>query len=282
MSVQATSWVWDHSKAQGVGLLVMLAIADAANKEGAASMQSVPTIAKMARTSPRHVSRCIAALLEMGELEKTGTSARYSTSVYRLPGMGTDPVYPTPDTMSGGPDDTPDAQVTPPLTSETSTPDPQVTQPQRTPQVTNPSPSAGDVEVPDVPSPAGDEQEKPGPVQPNENIPDLFEEWWAHWPVKVSKGAAQKAFTTALNKKAEYPVIKAGLVAAILEWRQTGKLVKKGDRWVAADPSHFPHASTWLNAERWADEHPDLGVQVGTDHENGGDSWMRRTPENTI
>lgn len=87
MSVQATSWVWDHSQAEGNARLVLLAIADAANREGCRSYQSAATIAAMCRLSARTVQRQIAGLMESGEVEIEGRSGRSGTNSYRLPGV---------------------------------------------------------------------------------------------------------------------------------------------------------------------------------------------------
>lgn len=88
MSVQATTWVWEHSLAAGTDRLVLLAVADAANREGEGSWQSVETLARMARVSPRTVQRALKSLEALGELEATGTHGRYQTRVYRLSRMG--------------------------------------------------------------------------------------------------------------------------------------------------------------------------------------------------
>lgn len=105
MSVQATNWVWEHSTSKGNSRLVLLAIADAANREGKKSWQSAATIADMCKISSRTVQRCIAELLESGELQKDGVMGEFHTNVYSLPGVLTGeplrqndvPRYDTPD-----------------------------------------------------------------------------------------------------------------------------------------------------------------------------------------
>lgn len=84
MSVQATTWVWNYSQAEGNARLVLLAIADGANREGKHSCQSVPTMAEMCKLSERTVQRKITELIGIGELVKVGTSGRYGTHVYDL------------------------------------------------------------------------------------------------------------------------------------------------------------------------------------------------------
>jgi hypothetical protein len=280
VSVQATTWVWEHSKAENAGLLVMLAIADSANREGAAAMQSVPTFAKMCRISDRHVARCIVKLLEMGELEKTGVSQRYGTTVYRLPRMGADPRYPTPD-LEVTPDNpsTPDIGERGPLTSDPSTPDPQVTQPQETtPGTTTPS------------SPVGDDEGRDDSKTSAPGVDALFTDWWRYYPKKVSKKEARTAFEKAL-KRTTFEVLRAGLVASVKTWRLEGRVVVEGVgealtvKLAAGTPEKrelakgVPHAATWLNKDRWEDEHE---AATATPTNEGGQPWMHRTPANTI
>jgi hypothetical protein len=71
VSVKATTWAWEHSKASGNARLVLLAIADAADQQGANAWPSQATIASMCRISVRTVRRLVAELVELGELEVT-------------------------------------------------------------------------------------------------------------------------------------------------------------------------------------------------------------------
>lgn len=87
MSVQATTWVWEHSQAEGNARLVLLAIADAANREGENAWISANTIAKMCRIGHRTAQRKIAELMESGELEKMGSRGEKQATVYRIPGV---------------------------------------------------------------------------------------------------------------------------------------------------------------------------------------------------
>lgn len=74
-------------------------------------------------------------------------------------------------------------------------------------------------------------------------INDHFEDFWAAYPRKVAKGNARKAFAAAM-KKATIEEISAGLN------KQLAALSKK-------ERQYIPHASTWLNGERWNDEPTD-------------------------
>ena len=74
---------------------------------------------------------------------------------------------------------------------------------------------------------------------------DHFEDFWAAYPRKIGKGNARKAFEKAM-KRASVDEIAAGLN------RQLPALSSK-------EQQYIPHASTWLNGERWNDE-PDTNT----------------------
>lgn len=69
---------------------------------------------------------------------------------------------------------------------------------------------------------------------------DHFADFWAAYPRKIGKAKAQKAFVAAM-KKATIEQISSGLNS------QLPALSTKEQKFI-------PHASTWLNAERWNDE----------------------------
>lgn len=65
-----------------------------------------------------------------------------------------------------------------------------------------------------------------------------FPDFWAAYPRKVGKGAAEKAFAAAIAKGASVADIAAGL---------------NRQRW-PADAQFIPHPATWLNQSRWQDD----------------------------
>ena len=67
-----------------------------------------------------------------------------------------------------------------------------------------------------------------------------FHQFWSAYPRKVGKGQAQKAYAKAI-RKAEPEVILARLEV----WKASKDFPEIG---------FVPHASTWLNGERWLDE----------------------------
>ena len=68
---------------------------------------------------------------------------------------------------------------------------------------------------------------------------DGFDIFWSYYPRKVGKGAARKAWKTALKKTS--PTI---LQESALLYQLT----------CPKDSQYIAHPSTWLNAERWLDE----------------------------
>lgn len=67
-----------------------------------------------------------------------------------------------------------------------------------------------------------------------------FDVFWSKYPRKVGKPAAKKAYRGA-RKKTDATTIYQGLVMHIPYWQARNEI------------EFVPHASTWLNQERWAD-----------------------------
>ena len=77
-----------------------------------------------------------------------------------------------------------------------------------------------------------------------------FDRFWQLYPRRVSRKAAEKAWLkigAEQNRDLFVEIIK-GLRRSIVYWQQKGTA-----------PEFIPHASTWLNQERWTDE---LGVTI--------------------
>ena len=85
MCVYASRAVWNNSKSRGSSRLVLLCIADHVNTESGTAYPSLDTIAEETCVSRRQVSRAIADLEAMGEIEvlHKGNGRGYST-VYRI------------------------------------------------------------------------------------------------------------------------------------------------------------------------------------------------------
>ncbi len=101
MSVQASSWVIEHSKHKGSSLLVLLMIANHAHADGTNAFPSLQTLARECRMSLRQISRIVDALEKSGELRVERSGGRLSHR-YALPLMqrGQDVVSDNPDILS--------------------------------------------------------------------------------------------------------------------------------------------------------------------------------------
>ena len=71
-------------------------------------------------------------------------------------------------------------------------------------------------------------------------INQQFEDWWQHYPKKTGKGQARNAYRGAVKK-----VTYEELIEAADRFSQQSQHTEK---------QYIPHASTWLNGERWLDE----------------------------
>lgn len=83
MSIKVMSSVWEHSQSKEGMLLVLLAIADFSDDNGAA-YPAVSTIAKKARLSVRQTQNCIKALSEAGELKVKINGGPHGCNLYRV------------------------------------------------------------------------------------------------------------------------------------------------------------------------------------------------------
>lgn len=78
---------------------------------------------------------------------------------------------------------------------------------------------------------------------PRPNTLEWFGEFWAAYPRKIGKGAAEKAW----RKIAPDEALSIGIVKAVNEQRACEQWQREGGKYI-------PHAATWLNGKRWEDE----------------------------
>ena len=94
MSVQALSWVLEHSDAEGSDRLVLISLADHARADGSSAWPSAATLTRHTRLGERTVRRSLAALEAAGRIIRTGVSPG-QTVVWRvvmtLPETAADP-----------------------------------------------------------------------------------------------------------------------------------------------------------------------------------------------
>jgi len=93
------------------------------------------------------------------------------------------------------------------------------------------------------------------PVEAKRQPVSAFDEFYARYPRKVGIGAARKAYAKAL-KTAQHDDIMFGLSEQLASME-------------AKDKQFIPHASTWLNQERWTDEPEEPNSMAGTRRANG-------------
>lgn len=81
-----------------------------------------------------------------------------------------------------------------------------------------------------------------------------FSAFWSLYPRKVGKDAAWRAW-----QKLKLTQEDCTVIAAALEWQ------KKSEQWTREGGQYIPHPSTYLNAGRWKDEQPGVGVEAPVD-----------------
>lgn len=133
MSIRVMNWVWDYSPAKGTELLLLLAIADAANDDGTNAFPSITTLARKTRLDSRTVRRIVRKLTAEGHIEVDERGGRESNRY----SVRMEERFSTPLTdCHPWQNDTPGTGATPPLTQlchptpDTATPpDPSYTRP---------------------------------------------------------------------------------------------------------------------------------------------------------
>jgi Helix-turn-helix domain len=84
MSMRAVTWALHFSNSEKSARLVLIALADHANDDGAGACPSVATLMKKSRLSERAVQYALRTLEDLGEIEQTGISRDYGTTMYHL------------------------------------------------------------------------------------------------------------------------------------------------------------------------------------------------------
>lgn len=99
-------------------------------------------------------------------------------------------------------------------------------------------------EVPaSAPAPAPATPTPEAPAKPTEKPADGFTEWWPHYPKKVKKLDAEKAYRAALKCGVTPKELLDGLQRQKAAWKAKG-----------TEPQYIPYPATWLRAGSWEDE----------------------------
>lgn len=215
MSILVMSQVWKSAPFKGTNLLVLLALADAADDEGLC-WPSVQTLSAKARASESAVHRSLRALEEAGWLDREHRSG--SSNLYRVtPDRGGCQID-TPVASGTGGGAASDTRGVPPVAPRT------VIEPSLEPPLTSEAPELSLVVA--------------------ESRPEVsFERWYADYPKKGGRGHAMRAWNAAV-KKATPAEIYAGLQRQLPFME---KMIAEGRK------KYLKLPSTWLNGECWDD-----------------------------
>lgn len=206
MSIRLMSDVW-RTDLPTVEKMVLLVIADHANDEGTQSYPSQATIAHKASISVRTVQRSVNSLVIGGYIRMfKGAGGSANCREDRRPHLYQ---------INIGK-----------LRADTMTPREERVDTHDTNGVTI------------TPLTGGQSRPMNHPNKPSIETP-AFVDFWNVYPIKVGKGAAQKAFEKAMRETDADIIIKGAL-----RYSQDPNRV----------PAYTAHASTWLNAQRWLDE----------------------------
>lgn len=213
MSDQGRAYVYAYSPYRGAQFAIHLALGDVANDlHGHRLWMKASTLAWKARTTRQTVVGALARMVADGFLERLSPETRQGRPVeYRflMPAVA---IQFAPEVSA---EVTPDvsAHVTP--VSATATP-----------------------------------RVSPGDTEPKKNRTETegvsiisFESFWNHYPRKVGKGSARKAWDKAVRVGAD----PGQIITAVIAYAGDTKRQQ-------ADISFTAHPATWLNAERWLDE----------------------------
>lgn len=234
MSSKCIGWVYEYSPAKGATMLVHLAIADSANDQyGYELWMRQAWLAAKARVSRKSTGTALAWLAdhELLLLLESGKSAGKANR-YRFLMPCVEPIWQPVGTQ--------------PVPTQGTQPVPKGAQP--VPKGAQP----GDTPV------RNDYAHNPS-VNPNQPKPTTdarpdalagFDDFWAAYPRRVAKGAARKAWPTAVKAAGSDPAV---VIAGARAYHDSP------DR----EPAYTAHPATWLRAERWTDEPPPEGQRRG-------------------
>lgn len=223
MSVQAMTWVLEHSTSTGTTRCVLMAIANHVNPDGTGWVYRDRILAE-ANCSLDSYKRAITWAQEAGELSrdvKQGAAMKafvgYRPNEFTFVALA-DPVGSNLPPSAGSNLPPSEGGNLPPSQEE---------------------PSKEPSKEPSIPcSPQG-------PASPT--VLDGFAEWWTEYPRKVGKPKAISAYKTAVARKHVDP---ADLLAGLRRWAAYWRAKN--------EPEFIPHPTTWLNQERYNDEPPPL------------------------
>lgn len=227
------SKVWERSQHAGSDLLMLLAIADFADDDGAA-FPAVEKLARKCRMSKRNAQDRLRVLSESGELtilKNQGPPPKYpNLFMVNLGALG---VRPTAPVKPAAP-----VQYNVERGAAHCAPGVKPTAPKPSVNHQEPSTCAHDAK----------KTHRSRSRSANESADDSFATFWLQYPKKVAKPQALKAWR---KQKPDLATCLAALSAA-----------KASDDWQKDKGRFIPHPATWLNGRRWEDEALQVGSQA--------------------
>ena len=217
MSGQATGWVLRFGPKDRAQRLVLLTIADAANRDGEYAHPGMDAIVEGSLYSAGHARRAIARLVEDGWLEVTDHAAPGRATTYRIPGVAAHNARRSEGDVARSAE--PSSRDSGPI----------VARPDARPNgVTNGTTNG----LPTTPSRADRRRAAE---------PDGFAEWYAIYPRRVGRPEAAEAYRRA-RSRADADALLAGarVVAAAVAAGQELK--------------YTLYPATWLNRDGWLDD----------------------------
>jgi len=252
MSIRAMNLVWDHVDCSGGDLLALLCLADhvGSDKEMVA-WPSIGLIARRCRMTERGAQKAIRRLEAKGLLTIEEGGGRGGTNRYRLT-INAEPEGRISGDKNHEPEDRVSEHENPEpefgdeqssgVNSETQNPELCDTKP-RTPV----HPNLREPKEPTPLNPPRGNFERSNNSQQRPSLKTKFAEFWAVYPRKTAKSAAEKKFRR---------LVKSGKVEA-------DDLIAGAQRYAAEVAGRAPaqdgripicHPTTWLNQGRWEDE----------------------------
>lgn len=224
MSVLASSWVWEHSKAKGTARLVLLSLADHAGADGGDAYPSVARLARRCGVSTRTVQEALKVLTSLGELVIEPQAGPRGANRYQLVMTPAD-LAPPQDLHPAGSAPRPPQDL--PLT-------PQILHP--TPADPAPEPSLNRQGTVLEPSALGADLES---ARDHRTPAQRFPDFWAVYPLQSGQPSAKSAWKRAVQVASPDEII-AGAIAYRDDPRR--------------NPDMTARPCRWLDDHRWLDK----------------------------
>ena len=271
MSLDAVSWAMDQTVGRSAAKLLLVTLAHCVNGKGTGNMVCFPSFAFLAHRTEldkKSVTKNMQWLLECGYLEKTGARHGRTGQVheYRLkePNSGAvSGIEVSPKAHHISPESNPKTGVFAADESTPHFPAKDTTFPRKAHHI---SPESN----PNVVHGTSKEQvieqvREQKRVRGAADLPDGFPEFWAQYPNKAGKVNASKSW----QKKALHTnlALRDTVMSALALHRTLPQWTKDGGQYV-------PHATTWLNQERYLDDvQPGGQAGVAQQSQGAGDWW---------